>query len=159
MRRGIAPTSGMSEQPDLVVDASVVVKWHLTDEVLSDAADAVRLDYTEGRISLIAPEHIRFEVPSAIRKATRTRRMTPDEGARAVHAFLRWRIPSAGDDALIVAAFDQSVRLGCSYYDALYLVLAESLKIPFVYADNHLRNALAGRFHLALWIEDYRFLG
>jgi predicted nucleic acid-binding protein len=46
-------------------------------------------------------------------------------------------------------------RYDCSYYDGLYLALAEAARCPFVYADQRLRNTLAGRCPRAMWIEDY----
>ncbi|MCX6020737.1 MAG: hypothetical protein NTZ05_03225 [Chloroflexi bacterium] len=50
-------------------------------------------------------------------------------------------------------------RFGCSLYDGVYLALALARDCPLIYADNRLRNALRGRFPLALWIEDYQPLG
>ncbi len=149
----------MNRNPDLVIDASIVVRWQLTDEAEFGAAKLVRDDFIEGRIALVAPEHIRYEVPSAIRNAYRTRRVTADQGARAIQLFLGLRLPTVGDDALLHMAFEIALRFGCSYYDALYLALAESLNVPFVHADNRLRNGLGDRFPLALWVGDYSFRG
>ena len=55
------------DRPRYVVDASVVVKWHLRDERDGDAADYVLDQFREGRTRLVAPVHIRDEVSSAIR--------------------------------------------------------------------------------------------
>ena len=56
---------------------------------------------------------------------------------------------------LIEAGYDQAVRFGCSFYDGLYLALAETLDCPFVFADQRLRNGLGTSFPRALWLSDH----
>lgn len=153
------PMHPTNSHPRYVVDASVAVKWHLRDEEDTHAADGVLTDFREGRIRLLAPDHIRYEVPNAIRTAVRTGRLTPDQGATAVTDFLAWRLRTVGNDALIQAAYDQSLRLGCAFYDGLYLALAERGACPLVYADHRLRNTLGAGFTGALWVGDYIRLG
>jgi predicted nucleic acid-binding protein len=142
-------------RPLAVIDASVVVKWLLRDEPDSHLADSIFADFREGRIEVLAPAHLRYEVPSAIRNALRTGRMTPDDGRAALIDFFAWQIPTVDDDDLIEAGFDQALRYGCSLYDGLYLALAENLGCRFVFADRRLRNTLGTRFPLALWFDDY----
>lgn len=59
-------------------------------------------------------------------------------------------------DSLILPAYRLARRFGCSYYDAIYLALAEATALPFLHADDKLRRNLGTRFPLSLWIEDYR---
>lgn len=141
--------------PRLVVDASVVTKWHLRDEHYTEQADALLMGFREGRLHLLAPDQIRYEVASAVRAALRTKRLEPEKGRAAVAYFLAWRIPTVRSGSLILAAYDQALRFGCSLYDGLYLALAEMARCPLVHADHRLRNTLGKRFPLALWIEDY----
>ena len=148
-------TGSTSSLPLSVVDASVAVKWYLRDELDIEAADRVLDDFREGRAALVAPNQIRYEVPSAIRNAIRTGRQTPSRGRLAVVGFLALRIPTVDDDSLIEAAYDLALRFGCSLYDGLYLALAECIGCPLIYADQHLRNALGTRFPRALWLGDY----
>jgi len=145
----------ISERPQFVVDASVAAMWQLHDEDHADVAASLLQDFREGRIRLIAPGHMRYEVPSAIRKAWRTGRVTEAQARRAIGVFLGWRVPTVDDDDLITAAFEFTVHFGCSLYDGLYLALAERTACPLVFADGRLRNALAGRFPFALWLTDY----
>ena len=69
----------------LVVDASVASKWHLPDEAAADIAFLLLDRFADGTVQLIAPQHIRSEVPSAITVATRGRqpRLTPEQGNAA----------------------------------------------------------------------------
>jgi len=52
----------------LVVDASVAAKWHLPerDEEHTDRALALLTQFRGGDLELLAPAHIRFEVPSVL---------------------------------------------------------------------------------------------
>jgi len=145
--------------PQFVVDASIAVKWHLRDEQDAETAIQVLTDYRDGRISLVPPEQIRYEVPSAIRNALRTRRMTADAGAMAVADFLSWNIPTVTDNALTLNGYRLVIRFGCSFYDGLYVALAERANASLVHAGNRLRNAIGGTFPLEMWMDDYRILG
>jgi predicted nucleic acid-binding protein len=144
-----------TDLPAYVVDASVAAKWYLQDEHDTAAADGLLADFREGRIHLLAPEHIRYEVASAIRNALRANRLTLVQARTAIAECLGWQIPTVGTDDLILAALDQAVHFGCSLYDGLYLALAESADCPLVYADHRLRNALGNRFPRAIWLADY----
>lgn len=145
----------MPDVPRFVVDASVAVKWHLDDEDYVQQALSLLVEYREGRTDLLAPDHIRYEVPNAIKVASRAGRVTFQEGRAAIGLFLAWGITMAGTDDLILAAYDLSERLGCSLYDGLYLALAEAANCPLVYADRALRRRIEGVFPLAMWIGDY----
>lgn len=108
---------------------------------------------------MLAPQHIRYEVANAVRTAVRGDRLDPAEGWPAVAEFLAWRIPTVDDDDLVLAAFDLEPRCARAVYDGLYLAPAEAAGCPLVYADERPRNALAGRFPLALWIDDDQPVG
>lgn len=145
----------MPEAPRYVLDASVAVKWHLRDEQHVVPALRALSDYREGRVDLLAPDHIRYEVASAIRVAVLRGRATPEEGRSSLADFYGWQIPTIRSDSLIFFAYEQALTLSCSLYDALYIALAKSTHAPLVYADERMRRNIGHRFPLALWIEDY----
>ena len=140
----------------LVVDASVAVKWHLLDEEDADTALALFDDFVEGRVDLLAPDQIRYEVASSITVATlgRQPRLPRVEGEAALAEFLRIRIHLHADDALIPAAFDVVHRHGCAFYDALYLALAQREEAAFITADRKLHQRI-GHLSSVLWLGDY----
>ncbi|HKG27242.1 MAG TPA: type II toxin-antitoxin system VapC family toxin [Thermomicrobiales bacterium] len=144
-----------SKLPQYVVDASVAMKWHVRDEPLTDLADATLLAYRNDLVQLLAPDCLWYEVAGAIRKALRTGRVTTDDARDSVVDFAGLRIPTFGSRALIVHAYDFALRYGCSFYDGVYLALAEAADCPCLHADYRLRNALAGRFTRELWLEDW----
>ena len=149
-----------TETPRYVLDASVAGKWHLTEEHHTARALEARTDFVEDRTQIIAPDLLYHEVTGALLKATRNPergiRISRETARREVTAFFLWGIHFVPAQSLAPLAFDLADRFRCSYYDAVYLALAEETGAPFLYADNKLRNALGNRFPLALWIEDYQ---
>ncbi len=140
----------------LVVDASVATKWHLTDE--PDAALALALldRFADGQVRLVAPQHIRSEVPSAITVTTRLRqpRLTREQGTAAIAEFLALALPTYDDDQLVGAAYEVAHQYGCAFYDGLYLALAQRLGLRFILADERF-YALIRRLPFVVWLADY----
>jgi predicted nucleic acid-binding protein len=145
----------------MVVDASVATKWYLTDESDADLALALLVRFGRGDVQLAAPRHIRSEVPSAITVATRMvprgqqqPRRTVEQGAQAIADFLSLALPTVDDDLLVIAAYDVSQEFGCSFYDGLYLALAQRLGVRFILADDRFHRLIR---HLpgVVWLGDY----
>jgi predicted nucleic acid-binding protein len=124
----------------LVVDASVAVKWHLEGEDDNEQATLLLTRFSQGSILLVAPEQIRFEVPSAITAATlgKQPRLSQEEGKAAIDEFLALGLKTVGSDAVILAAYPLVQQYGCSFYDALYVALALDLALPLITADRKL---------------------
>lgn len=146
----------MAEVPRYVVDASTAAKWHLEDEDHTKEALAVLTDYQSGKISLIAPDNIRYEFAGTIRKALSRNRLGAEEGRGAIEDFLALRLRTVRSESLILLGYDLASRYGCSFYDGLYLALAETARCPLILADERLRNNLKNRFPWILWLGDYR---
>ena len=138
------------EASALVVDASVVVKWHLPDEELADVAVLVLRRFGAGTLELYAPAQIRFEVPAAITIAAggRAPRITAEQCREAVEEFLALELTTVDRDELILAALPLVHRYGIAFSDALYLALAQDLGIPLITADRRLYERLRGLPHL-----------
>ncbi len=149
----------MPETARYVVDASTVVKWHLDDEQYGQEAMEVLADYREGRVALLAPENLRYEVPGALRTAVVRGRLSREDGRLAVESFLDLDLPTVRASSLTLLGYDYAFRYGCSFYDALYLALADVASCPLLFADHRLRSSLQSRFPHALWLADYRSPG
>ncbi len=145
-----------STVPRLVVEASVAAKWHLPDEDYADQAGALLSQFHQGRIKLVAPEQIRYEVPSAITVATRGRspRLTLEQGRRAIEEFLALDLETIRGDELVRLAYGLAHEYGCAFYDALYLALAQEMGVPFVTADGRLYRRVRA-IPTVLWIGDF----
>lgn len=145
---------------DLVVDASVLVQLYVRDEEdVTEFADEILRRSIKGSISLVAPQVILYEVPSAVRRSLRRRRITPDRARSAIRQFFNLRLRTIGTDEslslLIQTAYDRAAQLDCHLYDGLYVVTAESLHSPFITADRKLYRQVRNEVANIVWIEDY----
>jgi predicted nucleic acid-binding protein len=139
----------------MVVDASVAARWYVNNPPFVQPARRVEADLDAGRITLLAPENLLHEVTGVIHQAVFARRLNSQQGSEQLGRFLAVEITWIETNDLVIPAWELSLRYGCSYYDALYLDIARRQGCPFIHADGRLRRALAGRFPLEIWIEDY----
>ncbi len=149
-----------SAVPSYILDASVAAKWILKDESYANQALALLEDYRLGHVNLLAPDHIYYEVASAVRNAVRMRRLNENAGRDAIEDFQALRISTISQEFLLRRAFAISILTDCSLYDGLYLAASVLFKRDLIYADNRLRNTLRNKpdaaFGSAIWIEDYQ---
>jgi predicted nucleic acid-binding protein len=134
----------------LAVDASVAVKWFVP-EIHSEAA--LRLLKQKER-ELLVPDLVWGEVGNILWKKRRRDEIT-DEDARFVLRQLDrfdWTVHSS--QVLAETAWRLSSRLQRTFYDSLYLALAESQSCPLVTADRRLFNAVSPSGFDLIWIED-----
>lgn len=136
----------------LVVDANVVIKWHVA-EVYTDSA--LRLLRDDAPV-LHVPELLFPEVGNILWKKVRRGDLTEDEArtiGRLVSAAPLEVHPSA---PLLEAALEIALSTGRTVYDSQYVALAIQLESRLVTADEKLYNALKdgplGDY--ILWVED-----
>ena len=132
-----------------VVDASVAIKWYLTEE--HSAAAALLLADEHERI---APELIIVESAQVLAKRQRLGEISvPD--AQASLVALRDSTHLQGCISLVSAALDIALTHHRSVYDSLYVALAMRDGCQLVTADRRLYNALSLPLpNTMLWIED-----
>lgn len=99
-------------------------------------------DHSHG---LAIPALCDVEVMSAMRKAIRTRRLTPERALQATEDYLALPLRRFPHEAALRRILELRDNFGT--YDAAYVALAEALGVPLVTADSHLTDAV--EIHLA----------
>ncbi len=124
----------------LVVDASVAAKWFNIEE-LSDKAANVKDAHVKGDIDLAAPIHLLCEVGNSI---WRNKQLSDNDACDAISSIMRLDIQLI---ELTVQRAQRAMEIArqvkASFYDAVYLQVAEEMKIPLLTADQ--KQITAGR--------------
>jgi predicted nucleic acid-binding protein len=129
---------------ELVLDASVVIKWFL-EEKSSKEALRYRQQHLEGKISLVAPALLPFEIVNALCTKTKTKLPTILE---AIEVYKFTGITEYFlTEKLAQAAATLSKNYKISAYDAAYVALAQDLGCQFITADKKLyRKVKSSKF-------------
>ena len=120
----------------MILDASVVLSW-LLEEAGSEPAGRLL-----ARHDLAAPSIIIAEVGHVLAKHLRRRTLTADLANRAWQVFLASPLRTAPIEPITRRAFELSVALNATYYDCLYLTLAERERDRLVTLDLGFVNAV-----------------
>ena len=138
-----------------VIDASVANKWYLRDEEFTEQADSFLTRFRDASIFAVAPHFSRHEVASALVVACAVGRLTWDKGARELDSYLGCGLSLENDpDWLLQDATRMTLDLHVSFYDAVYLVLAATLRMSLVTADRRLYEAVRQRLPFVHWLGD-----
>lgn len=139
------------DSQDLVVDASIVVKWFVPEQ---DSKQALKLRdaHAQGRINLYAPDLLVYEVANALRYRTDITAADIESDIDALFQFDMMLMTPSSKSASRAAS---KARLyGISLYDATYLELAEDIGAELVTADSELCKK-AEKSRLALLLKDF----
>ena len=124
-----------------VVDASVVVKWFVPEEYFGSARQLKR-SYEEGKVDIISPSLILFEVANALRYHTMVE-LSVEELAAAIMALRNMAITVEMSREIWTETFTLSKSEAITTYDAAYLSLALLNDARFVTADRELHDRLS----------------
>lgn len=132
----------------LVVDASVIIKWFVVEELI-DEADRLRplLD------RLVAPDFCLIELTNIIWKKVRRGTFLPDEAARITSHLRRSGLQFLPSEPLLDAALNIAHELDHPVYDCLYVAAMDLLGAAFVTCDKPLHAKLArSRFAVSAYL-------
>jgi len=130
----------LEKSPVFILDASVAVKWYVKEE-MRDIALKLRDDFVSEQIDLEAPNLILYELGNALRHHPGS---TPVDCAEAVRQLRNiGLILHELDDNLIDKAAALAYREKITFYDAVYVALAQVLEATLVTADASLRDQLS----------------
>ena len=144
-----------SETGDLVVDASVGVKFLLEEE--DSAAARVVFDLMVGEESRVlhVPDLFFAECANAMRKAVLRRGLDPEEAILEVAALVGLGMDSAPIRHLAADALGIATVSFASVYDAVYVALSDRTGAPLVTADRKLFERLHGTRHRVRWLGEF----
>ena len=127
----------------VVVDASVVIKWFVREEH-TDRALALVDRAAGGEVELSIPDFCLAECSNVIwRLVTKQRTLSPHWGETVMAQLAELPIEGVPSRDLIGTAYRVAVETGTTVYDAMYVSLAEALGATFVTADRRLCNQLS----------------
>lgn len=126
---------------ELILDASVIAKWFFPEEN-SEIALKIKDDFISGKVSIIVPHLLYYEVNNILKTAVKKFRIDPEIAYKAYSAFLELNIISYSTQELMNESLKIAVHSDISSYDASYVALANYLNIPLYTSDKKLiRNA------------------
>ncbi len=138
-----------------VVDASVGVKWFVRERDSDrEVALALRQRHIEGATHMIVPELFLLEVPNAIKAG---RKVTEEALAEVLVALAALDIHVEQHTQRVLwktNAVAWAYKL--TWYDAVYVALAETLGFPCVTADEALLRKMKGH-SIVLRLKDLAF--
>lgn len=138
-----------------VLDASVAARF-LLFEVLSDKAEHVLEDFMDGKIDLVAPELLIYEVGNVLWKAFKQGFVNLQDAKEKISYFLKLGIDFVkleGEDYENMIVW--SIKNNVPYYDAAYIVVTEKIKGVLLSADNTLCE-IACKEVPTLHLKDYK---
>ncbi|MDP3880282.1 MAG: type II toxin-antitoxin system VapC family toxin [Dehalococcoidales bacterium] len=140
---------------NVCVDASLAVAW-LSWEEHTPIANALRQDWRERGVQMLAPALFHAEVTSAIRQQVYFKRMLPEEGEEAFSICLD--IPIRIIDWPEV--YRKAWQLARDYnlpvcYDMQYLAVAELEDCELWTTDRKLVNSLPDKPARIRWVGEY----
>jgi predicted nucleic acid-binding protein len=119
-----------------VVDASVVVKWHVP-EVDADAARRL----LEGEREFHVPDLLFPECGNVGWKKVQRGQIDATAARRIASAIAGFPFQVHAMQRLLPAAVEFAIRTGRTVYDSVYVVLAAELELALWTADDRLVNA------------------
>lgn len=119
----------------MIVDASVALKWVLTESDSERASRIVR------RGDLAAPAMLHVELGYTLTKLARQRLLNQADAVNAWRSLRQTDMLIYDDEALLEPAVELSLALNASFYGCVYLALAVETADQVVTADEHFVRA------------------
>jgi predicted nucleic acid-binding protein len=129
----------------LIVDASVAVKWVISEPGRGAAVSLLSL-YETDRVELAAPSQIVDEVASALSKLSRRKKISSAQADHAFRSFQSHRPQLVADLDLAAPALARALQHQMSYWDCLYLALAIERRDDLITADQRFYRSIASHY-------------
>ncbi|HZT41036.1 MAG TPA: type II toxin-antitoxin system VapC family toxin [Chthonomonadaceae bacterium] len=132
-------TAAASLPVDVVVDASVAIKWLLVE---TNSPEALKL--LAGTTILHAPDLLLPEVGNILWKRVRSGEISAEKAKELLDWLSKLPILLYPSQPLMLAAVEIACQYDRTVYDSLYIALTVQKGCVLVTADEKLRNAFTG---------------
>jgi len=138
----------------IILDASVVLKWYLPDELYGKKALDLLEKFILGTLDIVAPTLLEYELVNALIMAGKRGRLNAGAVMTALEGFKSLGISLLGP----AGHYDRIIHYCHAYtrsaYDGSYLALAERESRELVTADERLFNSVKAELNWVRWIGD-----
>ena len=141
----------------IVINASVVLKWYLSDEKHGYTALQILDKYVSYEIEILAPSLLEYEVLNGLFIARKRGRIQEEMVVTAVEGFLSLEIQQKDISFFYPEVLHFSESYNLSIYDASYLAVANEEGALLVTADKNLYNKVKTDLKCVKWIGDFSF--
>jgi predicted nucleic acid-binding protein len=138
---------------DLVIDASVAVKWFVSEHDSEKAEEVSASGY-----SLLAPRLILIEVANALARKAMQKAIAPSDAAEYVRALPQFFAGLLNVDDLIDSALQNACRYQHPIYDFIYLEAARRRDTQMLTADQKFLAKIRGTnlAKLVIFLSEWR---
>lgn len=140
----------------IAIDASVVLKWWLRDEEATAEADNLQDDFLDGKLKLIAPALLDYEVANVLKVAVVRNRIDQADALAAIADLTNYSIERFDIRPHQQSAFQLACQYQRSVYDASYVIVAQAYGVELYTGDKRLFNAVTDSLTWVKWVGDYR---
>lgn len=138
------------------IDANIAVAW-LSWEQYTAEANALRRDWIERGIEMLAPSLFHAEVVSTIRRHVYSGRMLSEEGEAAFSVYLKIPVKIIDTPEVQRTAWELAKKFNQPVcYDMQYLAVAEIEDCQLWTADKKLADSLRNKTKRIRWIGEHR---
>lgn len=125
-----------------VLDCSVAIRWFVA-QTHWQAAVSLLDRFGRGEITFIAPDVIVPEFGHVMRKLVVGRKLTSERGHAFLGGLLKLPVEMEPARSLAPRALELALEHSATFYDALYVALAEREDLKVVTADDRMTKAFA----------------
>lgn len=146
----------MHKKSDIkIVDTSIILKWLLRDETYRKESLKIRKDFVDGKIPILVPVLLFYEVGNGLFAAVRKKRISASIADSLFSKFLVLNLPFWDMQNLGKEILEIALKKNVSFYDATYVALSKEMNGEFFTADKRLYNNLKTEFPQVMFIEEY----
>ena len=132
----------------LVLDANVIAKWFIEEEN-TDKAIKIRDNFVAGELVILEPTLLIYELGNVFWKHPVK---SPEDVENDFKALLEIGLEfcTVREPVFLKNVFEHGRKFGITFYDAVYVTLAEKEDCKLITADAKLQRNVGGRTDVAL---------